>query len=405
MLTFLLHKSVLNVIFASDKSSRIMETPFIYDRYVTAKYFIGRKKECGILGNLLAAGEHVVMYEPPKTGKMSIIQQTLINMRSAGAQFMTVCIDMFNIRTMDEFLLRFGTAVMKAALTTPDQYKDAIQHHLEGTHFVFDRERFYQDGSIVSLNWSPDRNDIEKMMRLPGLLASGKGIPFYLIFKEFQSIMFSDEYETLFSVLEDMFREQGPRPGASFVMTGSRVNAMKYIFAERKFFYRQVVHLPIAPVENREIIEHVVRGFLYGSGKSFDRDLAMGACELFKCNLWYINHLASICDLMSKGFINEAVMTDALRSMISIHEPRFLNMINDLTDHQVSLMRAVLDGVVKFSASDVIEKYRLNSSANVRRVKDALRKKEVLTFNEKDEPVILDPLFEYWLENYYFAKQ
>ena len=58
-------------------------------------------------------------------------------------------------------------------------------------------------------------------------------------------------------------------------MTGSRVNAMKYIFAERKFFYRQVVHLPIAPVENREIIEHVVRGFLYGSGKSFDRDLAM----------------------------------------------------------------------------------------------------------------------------------
>ena len=189
MLTFLLHKSVLNVIFASDKSSRIMETPFIYDRYVTAKYFIGRKKECGILGNLLAAGEHVVMYEPPKTGKMSIIQQTLINMRSAGAQFMTVCIDMFNIRTMDEFLLRFGTAVMKAALTTPDQYKDAIQHHLEGTHFVFDRERFYQDGSIVSLNWSPDRNDMEKMMKLPGLIASEKGVPFFLIFREFQTIM------------------------------------------------------------------------------------------------------------------------------------------------------------------------------------------------------------------------
>ena len=217
--------------------------------------------------------------------------------------------------------------------------------------------------------------------------------------------MFSDEYETLFSVLEDMFREQGPRPGASFVMTGSRVNAMKYIFAERKFFYRQVVHLPIAPVENREIIEHVVRGFLYGSGKSFDRDLAMGACELFKCNLWYINHLASICDLMSKGFINEAIMTEALKSMLSLHEPRFMNMMDDLTDHQISLLRAVLDGVVKFSASDVIEKYRLNSSANVRRVKDALRKKEVLTFNEKDEPVILDPLFEYWLENYYFAKQ
>jgi KaiC/GvpD/RAD55 family RecA-like ATPase len=381
-----------------------METPFIYDRYVTSKYFIGRKKECGILGNLLAAGEHVVMYEPPKTGKMSLIQQTLINMRSAGTQFITVCIDMFNVRTMHEFLLRFGTSVLKAALSTPDQYKDAIQRHLEGTHFVFDRERFYQDGSIVSLNWSPDRNDMEKMMRLPGLLAAGRGMQFYVILKEFQSIMYSDEYETLFSVMEAMFKEQPSRPGASFVMTGSRVNAMKLIFAERKFFYRQVVHLPIAPVESRDIIEHVVRGFLYGSGKSFDRDLAMGACELFKCNLWYINHLASICDLMSKGFINESIMTDALKCMLSLHEPRFMSMMDDLTDHQISLLRAVLDGVVKFSASDVIEKYRLNSSANVRRVKDALRKKEVITFNEKDEPVILDPLFEYWLENHYFVR-
>jgi hypothetical protein len=66
-------------------------------------------------------------------------------------------------------------------------------------------------------------------------------------------------------------------------------------------------------------------------------------------------------------------------------------------------MRAVVDGVVRFSASDVIEKYRLNSSANVRRVKDALKKKEIITFNEKDEPVILDPLFEYWITKKYFG--
>ena len=96
---------------------------------------------------------------------------------------------------------------------------------------------------------------------------------------------------------------------------------------------------------------------------------------------------------------------EALRTLIAVHEPYFKAIINDLTDHQVSLLKAVMDGVVKFSASDVIEKYRLNSSANVRRVKDALKKKEVLTFNEKDEPVILDPLFEYWVSNIYFDKR
>ena len=95
-------------------------------------------------------------------------------------------------------------------------------------------------------------------------------------------------------------------------------------------------------------------------------------------------------------------MTFALNSMISVHEPRFVSIVNDLTDFQLSLMRAVLDGVVKFSASDIIEKYHLNSSANVRRVKDALKKKEVITFNEKDEPVVMDPLFEFWLKKFYF---
>jgi hypothetical protein len=108
---------------------------------------------------------------------------------------------------------------------------------------------------------------------------------------------------------------------------------------------------------------------------------------------------------MSKGFINEGIMVEALNSMISLNELRFLNVVNDLTDHQMSLLRAVLDGVVRLSASEVIEKYRLNSSANVRRVKDALKKKEVITFNEKDEPVIMDPLFEYWLSKYYFERQ
>jgi hypothetical protein len=182
------------------------------------------------------------------------------------------------------------------------------------------------------------------------------------------------------------------------------VNAMKYIFAEKKYFYRQVNHLPLSAIDDKDAIEHIVRGFR-SSGKVIERDLALGACKLFRSDMWYLNQFFSICDSMSKGFINEAILVDALNAVIAVHEPRFKVLINDLTDHQLSLLKAVLDGVVKFSASDVIERYSLNSSANVRRVKDALRKKEIITFNDKDEPVILDPLFEYWVSKYYFEMQ
>jgi len=79
-----------------------------------------------------------------------------------------------------------------------------------------------------------------------------------------------------------------------------------------------------------------------------------------------------------------------------------MDIMGNLTTHQVNLLRATLDGVIRFSSAEVIRQYGLNSSANVKRVKDALMKKEVLMFDEDERPIIIDPLFEYWLRKYYF---
>ena len=381
-----------------------MDTPFIYDGYVTGKNFVGRKMECTVLSNLLEAGSQVTLYEPPKSGKMSVIQQTLFNMRAVGKQFSVAWVNLFNVRTIYDFLKKFGTAVIKPLYSTPSEYADVVARHLSGTHFLFDPARFATHEEIVCLNWEPDANDIEQMLRLPYRIAEERGVPCYVVIEEFQNLTWAKDYdyENVFHVLEKIFAEKNT--SASYIITGSQVNAMKNIFEERKFFYRQVDHLPLQNVEDKDIIEHIIRGFRT-SGKVIERDLVIGACKLFRSNMWYLNHFVSICDSKSRGYLNESILMDALRTIVSVNEPRFLAIVNDLTDHQLSLMKAILDGVVKFSASDIIDKYSLNSSANVRRVKDALKKKEVITFNEKDEPVILDPLFEYWITKYFFEIQ
>ena len=381
-----------------------MDTPFVYNGYVTDKNFIGRGTERKILANLIKAGEHVSIYEPPKTGKMSLLMQVFSDLKNERAQFLVAMVDMLNVRTLEDFLIKFGTAVIKLSASTPDDYASLVETYLDGTHFVFDRVSFINTGEVLSLNWSPDENDIARLMELPQRLALAKEIRYVVVLNEFQNLMNADEYEKVFKIMETQMKERDRKAPyhAVFVMMGGMVNAMKLIFDEKRYFYRQVNRVALSAVDNKEIIEYLVRGFLSGMGKSFDRNLAMGACELFKSNLWYVNHLAAICDALSKGFVTETMMTDALHSMISVHQIRFISIVNDLTDHQLSLLRAVLDGVVKFSASDVIERYHLNSSANVRRVKDALKKKEVITFNEKDEPLVIDPLFEYWLRKTYF---
>ena len=381
-----------------------MDTPFVYDNYVTGRNFVGRKMECTILSNLLEAGEHVTLYEPPKSGKMSVVQQTLFNMRAAGRQFSVAWVNLFNVRTVYDFLKRFGTAVIKPVYSTPAEYSQVVSRHLEGTHFLFDPARFASHEEIVCMNWEPDENDVEQMLRLPFRIAEERGVPCYVVIEEFQNLTRAADfdYETVFHIMERIFAEKNR--SASYILTGSQVNAMKNIFAERKFFYRQVEHLPLQVVDDKDIIEHIIRGFRT-SGKVIERDLVIGACKLFRSNMWYLNHFVAICDSMSRGYLNEGILMEALKTIISVNEPRFLAIVNDLTDHQLSLMRAIIDGVVKFSASEVIDRYRLNSSANVRRVKDALRKKEVITFNDKDEPVILDPLFEYWITKYFFEIQ
>ena len=383
-----------------------MDTPFVYDKYVTGRNFVGRKTECNVLANLLEAGEQVAIYEPPKSGKMSVVQQTLYNMRTAGRQVLVAWVNLFNGRSLEEFLVQYGTAVIKPMYSTPAEYADVIGRHLEGTHFVFDAERFASAEEIVSLNWGVDGNDVAMMLRLPSKIAAEKGLPFYVIIEEFQNLMRDDRYEELFKEMERLFAEKDGDSGVKtgFILTGSLVNAMKYIFEEKKYFYRQFEHLPLEVVDDRDVIDHIIRGFR-ATGKVIERDLVIGACRLFRANMWYLNHFVSICDSMSRGYLNEGILMEALKTIVSVHEPRFISMVNDLTDHQLSFMRAVLDGVVKFSASDVIEKYRLNSSANVRRVKDALKKKEIITFNEKDEPVIQDPLFEYWITKTYFERR
>ena len=383
----------------------LMDSPFVYDRFVTGKNFLGRKSDCTILSNLLGAGEHVMLYGRPKSGKMSLVQQTLFNMRLSGKQFMIAHISLMNVRTFDQFLLKFGTAVIKSVSSTAEEYSSIVSRHLSDTHFVFDRARFIADDEVVSLNWTPDMNDVAQMLRLPQKIANERGKSYYVILEDFHNLLNFDEYEDVFKEMNLFFSEKDRSNSvvASYLFLGSHVNAMKFIFEEKKYFYRHVEFMPFSEVDERDIVEYIAKGFMQ-SGKVIDKELAMGACKLFRNDMWYINHFVSVCDTLTRGYINEAVLMDALRTVISVHESRFMAIVDDLTDHQLSLVKAVLDGVVRFSAFDVIEKYALNSSANVRRVKDALKKKEVLTFNEKDEPVILDPLFEYWLRKYFFGK-
>ncbi len=378
-----------------------MDTPFPYAQYVTGKHFIGRKADVTLLGNLLSQGEHVAIYEPPKSGKTSLIQQALYTMRLGGKAFTVGQFPALNIRTPEEFLLRLGATVLKMVAFTTDEIRNLVQRYLRDTHFVFDPVAFSERNQVISLNWELDADDILAMLRLPFRVAADRGDRMIMIVDEFQCLSYLDDPDVILRPLDAVLREEQARKLFCFIFCGSGVNAMKSIFEGSRLFSRVVERVRLTPIDEHEIVDHVQRGFL-ASGKVVNQDLIVGACRLFKGNVWYINQFASICDSMSRGYIMEPVLVDALDCLMSIHGPQFVSIVSNLTTHQISLLRATVEGCIRFSSADIIRKYGLNSSANVKRVKDALMKKEVLTFDENDVPSLEDPLFEYWVKKYYF---
>ena len=382
-----------------------MDTPFQYSSCVTGKHFIGRHNDCNVLSNLLNAGECIALWGPPKTGKMSALQQTFINMKTSGKQFVLCDIDLLNIRDIDVFLRKFAGEVLSAVTPSPDEYREITEKYLAGTGLDFNPVTYSDTGNIFGTECEFSRESMDVIADLPFALSRDKGITLIVLFREFENI-YSDRGEYFFKSMEKAISENHQQGNRSclFIFTGSRVNAMEDIFSHRKFFWRIVERYSLTTISDNEISEHVLKGFMAG-GKVLDRELLQGVIHLFKNNIWYINHFFFICDALSKGYISEITLNDALACMLSVHTPKFFSIMSDLTAFQERFLKAILDGNVKFSTAEVIAKYRLNSSANVKRLRDALMKKEVVRFNEKDEPEIMDPLFEYWLRKEYFKTE
>lgn len=380
-----------------------MDNSFIYDKPVTGKDFIGKREDSNIVTNMLRQGENLAVYGAPKSGKTSLIRQAILNLKLEGKDVVVAEVGLQNIRTITAFSCNLGNAVARAFATTPGEYQQMIQTNLGGTHFVFDSHRYSDHDEIISLNWDIDDEDIKAILRFPYNVARSAGKRLYLVFNEFQNIELCDDSDKIMKTMEGVIAENRrnlEECPCTIIFEGSRANAMKSIFGCHRYFYRLVENFETTTVDRNEIVQYVNRT-LMSRGKVIDIELAASACEIFQDNIWYIIHYMSICDHLSKGFITEAVLMDALNMIISLHEPHFRSITDELTTFQINLLRAVAEGQNKFSSAETIRKYNLNSSANVKRLREALMKKEVLYFTEKDEPKILDPLFEYWFKNFY----
>lgn len=352
----------------------MVRQPFSYDKIAAGDSILGREAELAFVSELLEKGDRsLALYGGPRSGKETLLTEALERWRAKRPNLILCRIDLFNVRSLEAFVSAWRARMRDCA--------QEVNRH-----------------ALLPFDIAIDDLPAAKLFDLPGVIASEANAPMVIWFKEFQNLL-SVEGDSF--RIEQLDRTWSRQRGVRFLFTGSCVNAMKGIFEERKCFYGMSRTLELLPPDRRCVCEYIRQTFLR-YGRVIEMEEAMAIHEIAGGNMWYVKQLCAFCYEMPAGYVNRSIVNQARDTLLSLHVPRFKAMVFDLTANQMNLLHAVVDGARKFTSAEMLERYRLNSSANVARMKEALQKKEVISFDAEENARIIDPLFEYWLRNYYF---
>jgi len=376
-----------------------MDSPFTYNKFVTGSDFVGRQSELNLLVNLVRQRQHVLIYETPKSGKKSLVQQGLITLRKEAYNY-TVCnINLFNVRTKRHLLQKLCNLLLDAFATSPDereQLRGEICPELK-TFFGQANEK-HHDHSSPEIDTDPVPDYISaKILNLPELLAERFSTNPVIYIEEFQEVLLHDDsYETLKILEKTWFTQQR----TTYIITGSFVNSMKEIFEEKKFFYNFAERIKLQPLDEKQLTDFIIRNYLK-AGRVVSKELAMKMYSFTEGHPWYSQQLGDISFALTRGYLTEQIFLQSCSSLMELHSYRFQLITSRLSRFQINFLKAIMDDVTQLSALNTMTQYGFNSSANVKRLKDAVQKKEILT-EERGKWEFLDPLFKTWLRTVYF---
>ncbi|MEN6619384.1 MAG: hypothetical protein ABFC28_07815 [Rikenellaceae bacterium] len=356
-----------------------MDSPFIFNKYVTGSNFIPRANELNTLVERIKKKEHSLVYEPPKSGKRSLIQQVFVKLRQDSYKFRLCIVDLFNIRTEEALLLSIRTSLVNSFANT-----------------AIEREMLEEDLMLNHIREMSEYRDL--VLNLTEALSAKFDTNIIVYFEEFQELLnFPDSDETI-ALLE---RVWCTHTHTTYLITGSCVNAMKEIFVNKKSFYKFAERVKLQPIEERLFSEFIIKNFLK-AGRVVSKELSSQLYNLTEGHPCYTQQLAEIAYNHTRGFLTEVILLEAFEELIELNSYLFRQTTSRLSLYQMNFLKAILDGVVKFSSHEVLTKYQFNSSANVVRLKEAVQKKEILE-QDGDKWIFLDPLFKIWLKRVYWS--
>jgi len=376
-----------------------METPFIFGKIARNENFTDREKETDRLITNFDSLINTIIISPRRWGKSSLVEKAA-SIACANNNSLRICrIDLFSVRNEEQFYELLAMAVLKSASSKWQESVDAAKRFLVRLVPKIVLNADVNNEFSLNFDWKELRNDPREILDLAEKVASEKGFRMVICIDEFQNISGFDDPLFFQKRLRSHWQEH---QNVSYCLYGSKRHMMLDIFTNPSMpFYKFGDMIFLEKIDTASWIGFISERFS-ATGKTISDNQAELIVRLADKHPYYVQQLSQQVWLRTENDCQDVIVEQAHQSLVEQLSLLFATITETLSNSQISYLEAIVAGETAFSSSAVIEKYRLNSSSNVTRARNALIDKEILD-NNAGTVSFQDPMYSFWLKTSYFG--
>lgn len=377
-----------------------MESPFIYGHLAIGKTFTNRETETKMLSSNFQNGLSTVLISPRRWGKSSLVQKAAEVAMANDKQLKVCFLDLFNIRSEEQFYEYLANEVIKSVSGKLEEVTENDKKFLG--KFIPKISMSLEANSEVTLglNWNEIKKSPDEILDLAEKLAAEKGIRIVLCVDEFQDI---GSFGKPLDFQKKLRSHWQHHRHVSYCLYGSKRHMMMEVFASASMpFYKFGEILFLQKIKEDDWVKFIVARFKSTKKKIKARDARLIA-NCVECHPYYVQQLAHQAWLRTDAECSESIVLNAFEDLTAQLSMLFQMGINNLSNPQANFLHALINNEEQLSSKKILKKYRLGTSANIARIKQALLNKDAIDVLP-DRIDFIDPVFKYWLKKYYFQK-
>ena len=373
------------------KTNIQLRNPFVYQGYVSPDYFCDRIAETEELIGNLQNGRNTVLISPRRIGKTGLIKNVFHKLKEIEKDAICIYVDIFSTKNQQEFVQVLGSAITQDVLSRGQRAMKNLLEFFGSWRPVFGQDP-YTGTPTISISIEPSQSTVSLKSIFDYLSLSKREV--YIAIDEFQQITKYPE-----TGIEALLRSHIQFiPNAHFVFSGSKRRLMTQIFnSPERPFNQSTVSIGLEPL-HEEIYYDFTRRFFEAKKGSFSQEMFHHVYNRFDGVTRSIQLMLNRLYETEKIVCSDAQINDAILHIVNQSSMQYEELINLLTDNQLSLMKAIAQEgcVVSPQGDEFIKRYNLPSASSIKTALDVLLDKD-LVYRTQTGYIIYDHFLAVWL--------